>query len=1039
MIHLKTLKPVYAKTVVTFLFIFGTFLISNKIFAQVDSVFWYVNGHKDYWYIQQDVWVFRLINGQQYTSNCDPNVVEKVVYRDGAKQKYNEIHFKDNSIPNQREIEKQKIRADHLFRCELPVINKDRYEINNRIKKNWMVVDQQILVTFIDDNPTNSIINNFKAKWGLILVHTPKRGLIPRGAYVFELINNQCNLNKTSISLSADIYAQDGGSVVKIVDPNIHLNVIISAPDPYFDNLWHITNTGQCVTKGIVSTTGNGTPDADCDIEEAWSLGFSGLGIKVAVIDFVGFDTQHPDMTSKFVNPWNTVNNSTVVAPPAGALESHAQACSGLIAAIKDNGIGIAGVAYNSEIIPIKAGDQASTATSVTISTAFQHARLYADIISCSWLTPGFNATVANEIQLARTTGRGGLGCVIVFAAGNGNTEIDDSNKDNVFPTTLDDVIGVIGSTPDDLINQKGNFWTPICCGGTNYGIFYNVAAPGTHFITADYVGADGWNDGANQTNQCNASLVDADYRLFSGTSAAAPITAGVCALIMEAHPSFTAWNIQNVLQITADKVNAGTGAGQYDYNEISTGFQSNGAATKSLKMGHGRINALVGVSLDPNNKLVGPFGCGSSHFIEPQDTLTYRINFQNIGDAPALLVIIRDTLDNDLDISTLTLLGSKHPFTFQILNGNIAEWTFDPIFLPDSSVSHKDSKGFVKFSILPLQSSIPGTIITNKAGIIFDQNVPVITNEVFNTISTSPPPVASIIEGDQTICEDETVTFTASQGDRYIWNTGETTQSITVEAAGIYKVRVFYENSCQSSATATLAVNPNLSNFEIKRQCNSNVYDFTYTGGLQNISFLWDFGSDASPSTSTDDNPTGVTFSTPGTKQITLTVIGVVSNCTITAKSLDVLDLSCGNNKVVVCHIESGKPDQTICVNSNALPTHLSHGDCIGPCKNTSARIANFNNENVPSSIVQNIFELYPNPFREKTTLNFTVSEDDYVKIEVYNYMGQKLYTLYDNFSEAGQVHSIHFETKGLGEGIYFGVLTTSVERRIVKMSITK
>ena len=83
--------------------------------------------------------------------------------------------------------------------------------------------------------------------------------------------------------------------------------------------------------------------------------------------------------------------------------------------------------------------------------------------------------------------------------------------------------------------------------------------------------------------------------------------------------------------------------------------------------------------------------------------------------------------------------------------------------------------------------------------------------------------------------------------------------------------------------------------------------------------------------------------------------------------------------------------------------------------------------------------FIIYPNPLKETATINFSLAESENVKIEIYNYMGQKLSTLYDNFAESGQVNKINFDNKQFGQGIYFAVLTTGMERKIVKMLITK
>src|SRR5680860_1460561 len=95
--------------------------------------------------------------------------------------------------------------------------------------------------------------------------------------------------------------------------------------------------------------------------------------------------------------------------------------------------------------------------------------------------------------------------------------------------------------------------------------------------------------------------------------------------------------------------------------------------------------------------------------------------------------------------------------------------------------------------------------------------------------------------------------------------------------------------------------------------------------------------------------------------------------------KTLEVEDVSCGNNKVLICHNPSGKEGnaQTICINENALATHLAHGDCIGSCNSPLARMGNA--EENEKSEIKNIplsatFMVYPNPFKDATAMSFAI-----------------------------------------------------------------
>jgi len=139
--------------------------------------------------------------------------------------------------------------------------------------------------------------------------------------------------------------------------------------------------------------------------------------------------------------------------------------------------------------------------------------------------------------------------------------------------------------------------------------------------------------------------------------------------------------------------------------------------------------------SLDPNDKQVVPQGLLNQHFIDSTDVLEYTIRFQNTGTAPAQKVIITDTISDYLDVTTFNQMSASHPCTIDILYANVIRWTFDNIMLPDSGNNEPESHGYIKFKIRQKSGNSIGTVITNSAAIFFDYNLPVWTNQVFNTI----------------------------------------------------------------------------------------------------------------------------------------------------------------------------------------------------------------------------------------------------------------------------------------------------------------
>jgi uncharacterized repeat protein (TIGR01451 family) len=145
-------------------------------------------------------------------------------------------------------------------------------------------------------------------------------------------------------------------------------------------------------------------------------------------------------------------------------------------------------------------------------------------------------------------------------------------------------------------------------------------------------------------------------------------------------------------------------------------------------------LRQVVTGSYDPNDKTVIPQGTDSVGYVSlTTDKLTYIVRFQNTGTDTAFTVVIRDTLDTDLDLPTFTMLSASHDYTFSIQN-RVVTWTFSNILLPDSNVNEPASHGFVKYFIKPLPNPSPGTVITNTAYIYFDYNPPVITNTAITT-----------------------------------------------------------------------------------------------------------------------------------------------------------------------------------------------------------------------------------------------------------------------------------------------------------------
>jgi subtilisin family serine protease len=343
---------------------------------------------------------------------------------------------------------------------------------------------------------------------------------------------------------------------IEFVEPNFSRLLKPSTDDQFFTSQWSINNQGYL----------GGTNDADMDVDEAWAYS-TGSGIKIAVID-EGVDLTHPDLTPNLLTGFDATGNNSNGAPNEVNKDAHGTACAGIIAGVANNTEGVAGIAYNAKIIPVRIAYSSSpTSTSwITndtwiangINWAWQNG---ADVLSNSYGGGSYSNTIEAAINNAVNNGRNGKGSVVVFASGNNNGNVS-------FPATVANAIAVGASSMCDERKSPtscdGETWW-----GSNFGTQLDVVAPGVKIYTTDISGSAGYELGDYKAN-------------FNGTSSACPNTAGVVALILSANPNLTQTQAREILERNVDKVNS------YSYANISG--QPNG--TWNTQVGYGRINA---------------------------------------------------------------------------------------------------------------------------------------------------------------------------------------------------------------------------------------------------------------------------------------------------------------------------------------------------------------------------------------------------------------------------------------------------------------
>ena len=159
----------------------------------------------------------------------------------------------------------------------------------------------------------------------------------------------------------------------------------------------------------------------------------------------------------------------------------------------------------------------------------------------------------------------------------------------------------------------------------------------------------------------------------------------------------------------------------------------------------------IVTGAYDPNNKVFFP-SFSDSVGVVPVGTeyVDFQINFQNTGTDTAHNIFLLDTISSLLKLNSLEILGSSHNMTWQILAPRVLRFDFDNIDLVDSNTNEILSHGFVKFRIDLIDSINLYDLIVNQAGIYFDYNPPILTNDALIFYGKTPTFISqSICYGD--------------------------------------------------------------------------------------------------------------------------------------------------------------------------------------------------------------------------------------------------------------------------------------------------
>ena len=362
-----------------------------------------------------------------------------------------------------------------------------------------------------------------------------------------------------------------------------YLTPKVQPNDPFLPRQWTLKNTGQS----------GGTPGADANVFPVWESGRHGEDVVISIVDD-GVESAHPDLTDRIVpqagydyrdqdSQPEPEGANGVDAEGKPAADSHGTAVAGVAAASGNNGIGVAGAAYAARLVPIRliggnAGDDQE-------AKAMAHRLDLVHISNNSWGADDDGKTISAlgplmkaALDTALSQGRGGLGTIFVWSAGNGGNEQDNANNDGYanHPGTI-----AVGALND--LGHRADYSEPGAC--------LIVSAPSGNdksrlpgSFTTDLLGERGYNRA-----DVESDIAEIDYTsTFNGTSSAAPLVSGVVALMLQANPKLGWRDVQEVLIRSAAMA-----------QPENPGWFTNSAKIRfNHEFGAGRVDASAAVQL---------------------------------------------------------------------------------------------------------------------------------------------------------------------------------------------------------------------------------------------------------------------------------------------------------------------------------------------------------------------------------------------------------------------------------------------------------
>ncbi|MDQ6962173.1 MAG: S8 family serine peptidase [Mariprofundaceae bacterium] len=334
---------------------------------------------------------------------------------------------------------------------------------------------------------------------------------------------------------------------ISYAEPNYQRYPSLLPTDPLFNQQWALSNTGQLINDAYseVGAAFNGTVGVDMKLPTAWANNTGSTAVVIAVLDD-GVDMLHPDLAANIwlsptevagdgldndlngfiddIHGWDFYAND---ADPSGVDiygDGHGTAVAGVIGAVGNNGLGIAGVNWTTRIMPLR----------ISLDVASEIAAIdYAIAQGVTIVNISFGGGQFSQAELAAFTRLQAAGILVVAAAGNNENNNDDTAD---YPSSYDlnNILSVAASTANNNLSTWSQFGLSSV----------DLAAPGTSIYTTLHP--------ATSALYANNKQNGLSYGFMNGSSMSAPYVAGIAGLIKTFNPAATAQEMKGRIMAAA-------------------------------------------------------------------------------------------------------------------------------------------------------------------------------------------------------------------------------------------------------------------------------------------------------------------------------------------------------------------------------------------------------------------------------------------------------------------------------------------------------